>query len=181
MSDDQPQPRDRRGLLRRIEAGRAELDAAIAALDERQLTEIRDAQGWAVKDHLAHLAAWERSIVFLLQGRPRHEGLGVDEAAFRASDSEGFDRVNAIIQRQAAGQTLAETLTGFRAVHRELLATLDGLTDADLLRTYSSFAPDEPGEETGAPIIGWIVGNSYEHYEEHLGWIRALLQRSASA
>src|SRR5262245_10750470 len=177
MSDEQARPRDKSDLLRRIEAGRSELEGAIARLDERQSTEIRDAQGWAVKDHLAHLAAWERSIVFLLQGRPRYEGLGVDKAAYLATDADGFDRVNAVIQRQAAGQTLAATLAAFRAVHQELLATLDGLTDADLFRTYSSYAPDEPGAKTGAPIIGWIVGNSYEHYEEHLGWIRALLQR----
>jgi hypothetical protein len=181
MSDDQTRPRDKRDLLRRIEAGRAELEAAIDSLDERQLTAIRDAQGWVVKDHLAHLAAWERSIVFLLQGRPRYEGLGVDEATYRTTEADGFDRVNAAIRLQTAGQTLAETLAGFQAVHGELLATLDGLTDADLLRTYSSFAPDEPGEETGAPIVGWIVGNTYEHYEEHLDWIRELLQRPASA
>ncbi|GAB4335609.1 MAG: hypothetical protein Kow0010_23150 [Dehalococcoidia bacterium] len=38
-----------------------------------------------------------------------------------------------------------------------------------------SYLPDEPGEETGAPIVGWIAGNTCAHYEEHLAWISDLV------
>lgn len=48
------------------------------------------------------------------------------------------------------------------------------LHDADLLKTYSEFQPDQPGEDSGAPIIGWIADNTYEHYAEHQAWVEAL-------
>ena len=43
---------------------------------------------------------------------------------------------------------------------------LSGLTDANLLKTYSYYQPDEPGEDSGSPIVGWITGNTYYHYDE---------------
>jgi len=49
----------------------------------------------------------------------------------------------------------------------------------ELLRGYSHFAPDEPGEETGRPVFGWVVGNSRHHYREHLPWIRAIAEGAA--
>ena len=51
---------------------------------------------------------------------------------------------------------------------------LAGLSDADLLKTYRHYQPDEPEENSGAPIIGWIAGNTYEHYAEHQAWVEAL-------
>lgn len=48
---------------------------------------------------------------------------------------------------------------------------------ADLFRTYSYFQPDEPGEDSGRPIIAWIIGNTYEHYDEHRAWIEELIAR----
>ena len=47
---------------------------AAEGLSEEQMTTIHDPQGWAAKDHLVHIAAWERSVAVFLQGRPRHEG-----------------------------------------------------------------------------------------------------------
>jgi hypothetical protein len=56
------------------------LNAVLDQLTQVEKTGPKDAQGWTVKDHLAHLAAWERSVIFMLQGKPRHAGLGVEEA-----------------------------------------------------------------------------------------------------
>jgi hypothetical protein len=53
-------------------------NAAVDRLSESQLTGTQDDQGWTVKDHLTHLAAWERSTISFLEGKPRHEGLGVE-------------------------------------------------------------------------------------------------------
>jgi hypothetical protein len=170
---DQALPRDRDELLRRIDQGWAALERTIGGLTEQGLTARRDAAGWSIKDHLASLAAWERSIAYLLQGRPRHAGLGVPEAVYRTA---GDDGINAAIQRQHADRPAAAVLSDLRAGHRHLLGVLAGLTDADLRRTYSHYLPGEPGEETGAPIVGWIVGNTYEHYREHLAWIEALIE-----
>jgi hypothetical protein len=66
-------------------------------------------------------------------------------------------------------------LAALRDGQQQLLDALDGLTDADLFKTYSHYQPDEPGKDSGAPILGWIAGNTYAHYAEHQGWIQALV------
>ena len=64
-------------------------------------------------------------------------------------------------------------------LHAVELAVRDRLssrmTDDDLMRSYSSFLPDEPGEDTGAPIVGWIAGNTFGHYADHRAWIEAMV------
>ena len=49
---------DREDLLRRYGASRAKLLAAIDGLTDEQMSE-PTIDGWAVKDHLAHLALWD--------------------------------------------------------------------------------------------------------------------------
>lgn len=164
-------PRDKAELLERIGWSRAALEGAIDRLSETQLTAPRDQQGWSVKDHLAHLAAWERSLAYLLRGRPRHEGLGVDEAAYLEDDEDGL---NAVIHEHNQARPLPEVLVAFRQSHEQVLDALAGLTDADLLKTYSHYLPDEPGQDSGEPILKRIVGNTEEHYAEHRRWIEAL-------
>jgi uncharacterized protein (TIGR03083 family) len=171
MSQDDTAPRDNAELLARIERSWAALMEAVGRLDDTQLSAPRDSAGWAIKDHLAHLAAWERSIVYLLQGKPRHEGLGIDEATYLAGDVE---RDNAAIHERTKDLPPAAVLENLRDVHRQMLDTLAELTDADLSKTYSQYLPDEPGEDKGAPIAAYIAGDTYELFDEHRAWIAAL-------
>ncbi len=39
---------------------------------------------------------------------------------------------------------------------------------------YSHYLPDEPGKDSGAPIIGWVIGNTNEHFDLHREWIENL-------
>jgi hypothetical protein len=153
----------------------SELSEALDRLTEAQMTGIRDAQGWTIKDHIAHLAAWERSAVYLLEGRPRHEALGVDEARYLEGD---LDEINKVIYKQTEDLSLAEARAELDKVHALLLDLLAPMTDADLLKSYSHYLPDEPGEDDGRPVYGYIYGNSADHFAEHLGWIRSLVGKS---
>lgn len=159
-------------LLSDIEHAWAALNAALGRLTEIQMTTIRDAQGWTVKDHLIHLAHWERSVVFFLQGKPRHAGLDVDEALYLNS---GDDETNAVIFQRRKDDPFGEALAQFRDIHQQLLQLLQPLTDADLRQPYRHYLPDEPGEGDGPPAINVIYGNSAHHFAEHLAWIEALV------
>ncbi len=139
------------------------------------MTEIRDAQGWAVQDHLVHLAAWERSVVVFLQGMPRHEGLGVDKQLFHSGDE---DAVNAAIQGQRKDISLDEALNELRTVHGELLRLVAPLSDDDLYRANSDYQPEETGERDERPVIGMIYGNTANHYREHQEWIESLVSEA---
>lgn len=164
-------PRDKADLLDRIERAWAEMDGMLGHLSEEQLTERTDAVGWTAKDHLTHLTAWEASMIAILQRRARHLGLGVDEATYLDGTE---DEINAAIQARTKDQRLAEVLAERRAVHEELLATLARLSDDDLRLTYSDYLPDEPGEESGIPMLWRLDGNTASHYAEHRPYIAAI-------
>lgn len=161
-------------LLADIERTWGALTTALDHLTETQMTTIRDAQGWTVKDHLIHLTAWERSVVFFLQGQPRHAGLGVDEPIYLKGID---DEINAVIYQQRKDLPLAESLAQFHRTHAQLLTLLQPLTDNDLNQRYSHYLPNEAREGDGTLAINVIYGNSANHFAEHLAWIEALLGR----
>lgn len=163
-------------LMQRIRESRAALEELIAALSEARL-EARQGEGWAIKDHLAHIAVWERGIARLLQGKPRYEAMGVDALVRQGED---MDALNEHIFQQHARLPAAQILDTFRESHEELLAALADLSDEDLLRPYATYAvQDEPQPDTAArdPIVGWIAGNTFGHYDEHAETIRDSLAK----
>ena len=159
-------------LMSEIESSWSKLDMALNRLREAQLTNPKDAEGWAVKDHLIHMAAWERSVVFALQGKPRHEGLGVDEELYLNGND---DEINAAIQKQTAKMPASEALAELRNVHSQMMNLLEGLSDEDLQKPYSHYLPNEPGEPDNNPVLYKIHGNTANHFNEHLGWIQSLI------
>lgn len=165
-------------LLKELQRASAELDRVLHDLPPGKITDTRDHARWSIQDHLDHLAVWEEGIAALLERSPRWEAMGVDVATVARSDP---DQVNAIIRARTPKRTLAETRAALRESHDHLLRALRPLTDADLLKTYSHYQPDEPGEDRGNPIIRWIVGNSSVHYREHLPWIEAILKQGKRA
>ena len=178
----QPQPQhdetatllhDMAGVKARITADYTALTATLDGWTEAQQTGPTDAQGWTVKDHITHLAAWEQSMVSLFNRRPRHEGLGVS-AALYASDA--IDAINAAIRERHKDVSLAGARTLLADAHRQTLAALDILTFDDLFKPYAHFLPDEPGDDDGSPIIGRLRGNTFGHYAEHLPWMTAIVE-----
>jgi hypothetical protein len=169
---DETRPQTKSELLARMAEARAPLEQAVSQLSEAQLTTVDIQSGWSIKHHLAHLAAWEIGIAALLQRRPRWEAMGLDEATVASHET---DDLNAIIYQQNKNRSLAEVRAYFHEAHQQMLMALASLSDEDLFKTYSYYQPDEPGDDSGDPILNWIIGNTYEHYAEHQAWIEALL------
>ena len=163
-------------LLGEIESAWTKLNEALDRLTEEQMTEIRDAEGWAVKDHLVHIAAWERSVVVFLQGRPRHEGLGVDKQLY---EEGGDDKINAAVQERRKDATLSEALAELREVHRQLLSLVEPMSDDDLYKANSDFQPDAQGERDERPVMGMIYSNTANHFREHQEWIESLVSQGS--
>jgi uncharacterized damage-inducible protein DinB len=131
------------------------------------------ADGWTVKDHLTHIAAWEHSLLALIEGRDREEAIGLTEAV------EGIDNENEAIRKLHETDTAGEALGYFRDSRARLVAALGNLSDADLQKPYSHYQPSDPDEKR--PVVGWVAGNTYEHYAEHISWINQLLSESSAA
>ncbi len=164
-------PQTKAELQEGLDRSWSALQTTIGRFTLEQLTGPADAGGWTVKDHLAHVTAWERSMVYLLRHQPRHEGLGVPEMVYLTGDD---DAINAVIHEQTKDQSLASVLTELAATHDDLLALLRKLPENELRQTYSYFLPDEPGIDSGEPILWRISGNGDAHFELHRGYIERI-------
>ncbi len=149
-------------LLQRIRADRARLERVLAPLDDAAL-EKAGPDGWAIKDHLAHLAAWSQSAAARIQGRPAYEGLGLDKSTAGLSEEEE----NALLQARSHGRPAAELLAEFRQANDEILKLISDLPESKLF-----------GPQADERLLGNISGNTYEHDTEHRGWIEERLSGS---
>ncbi len=155
-------------LLTNIQESWNTLHAYLGSLSEAQLVGRTDAAGWTVKDHVIHMATWEADMCVLLAGHCRWEALNIDKALLLADD---FDTINGILQQRYQRLSLADALAMLQDNHRRLMEALEPLSDDDLKRAYRAYQPDSSLEY---PVFGWIKGCTYQHFAEHLGWIKTL-------
>ena len=167
----QDQVSDKSELLRLIDQEWGALQTTINGLNADQLTRPTNAGGWTAKDHIAHLAAWENSMVFLLQGKARHEGLGIPESVYLIG---GEDPINDVIFQNVRNIPLDDVKQRLADVHQQMLALLDSLSDEALQLTYSDYLPNEPGRDDGSPILNRVFGNTAHHFDLHRPYIERI-------
>ena len=148
--------------LARFDHAWAALDKTVQGLSERELTEIRDPAGWSAKDHLMHVATWEQALLAKLDGRARHQALGLDAST---DGSEDWDGLNAEIFAATRDRSLRDVLDTARGTHATTRAQIAALADGGATPAQAdAFLADVPGYA--------------DHYEQHEGWIRELIGRS---
>ena len=151
-------PKTKTELLSRIAREWTALQHSIDGLSEAQLS-VPDTGGWSIKDNLAHLSAWENFMrQVYLHHLPPHEVMGMDAEIFEKADENGQ---NAILFQRNKDRSVAEVLAELRHSHEQVLADLDQMSFADLMKPRSADDPE------ARPLIGWVIGNTYEHYLEH--------------
>ncbi len=99
--------------------------------------------------------------------------MGVDA---KTVDDITEDELNEILRKQYQSIAMTDVRERLSQTHRELQSVIASLETEDLLKTYSHYQPDEPGDDSGEPVLRWVIGNSGGHYLEHLPWIRALAE-----
>jgi uncharacterized protein (TIGR03083 family) len=176
MSDDtaaaQTEPRITKAeLLERISTERSALEATLARLRPDQMTSPGPNDDWSIKDHLAHIATWYRSLLALLEGRSRSEAVGISREEYEHGTE---DSVNAVIDARNKARSLDDVLADLRATDQQVMAVIERLSDEDLYLPYSHYQPSDPPHNP-APVIGWIIGNTCDHVAEHHGYIQALV------
>lgn len=146
----------------------SDLQSLVSALSSGEL-ERPLGDGWSAKVHLAHIAAWERSLMGLLRKQDRGEAAGLPPDVWAGHDT---DQMNAFIAERAAPRPLEDVLTESSATHGELMALLESLSQEDLQKPYSDYQPQDP-RYNAEPVVGWVHGNTFYHYDEHIGWLKA--------
>ena len=163
-------------LLERIQGSYAALEETLRLLSEDQLDR-PGPSGWAVKDHLAHLAVWEVGIAELLQRRPRFVAMQVEEAM---SQGQSQDEINDLIFQRNVSLSLAQARRFLQSAHQQMLQALEPLSDDDLYKPYAAYVP-EGDQVRQDPVMGWIIGNTFAHFDEHNGYIGELLDNNSLA
>jgi hypothetical protein len=170
-------PTDMDRFLYVMADARQSLESVIEGRSEQELTEFRDAAGWSIKDHLYHLAVWERGIRYLLQGLPRHEGMELTEQQYAELDADGM---NAVIFEKNKHRSLDDVMQVFHGEHREMVDYLSSpaITWEDLQKHFNNYAPDDPVEHGNEPVLYWVFGNTAGHFDMHQPWIEKILAQS---
>jgi len=153
-------------LLERIQQGYDRLNLLIESLDDETLA--RPSQtGWAIKDHLVHIAVWEAFATSLLL----RERLAEADPVWQGQD-QGLDESgeNELIYRAYQHLSAWEARVKLAQQHLQTVEVVGKLSDEDLYRPYADNVPQAAGMQQA--IIGWIIGNTYEHYEEHREYLK---------
>ncbi|MEX2247511.1 MAG: ClbS/DfsB family four-helix bundle protein [Dehalococcoidia bacterium] len=160
----------RQQLLEAIKQERETLDTLVALLDEAQL--IAAHGGWAVKDHLSHIAAWERMIIAHLRDGSDHEVADMDATSYAVAT---LDELNDRLYRLHRDHPLAGVRGEFAAAHRAIVSYIEEMAEERLSAVYWD---DDP---SGRTVLEKISGDTYLHYREHAGWIQELIERRTEA
>jgi hypothetical protein len=153
----QPPERDPRlvELLDRLAHERQVLEAALEPFEgagmEMQLMDSH----WRVKDLLAHLEFWEGRVTRRLEALQRGE---TGETTIAAGD---FDTLNAMAYDAFRHRDADEIRQTERRVYEHLVEVVAASPAADL------FSPNRFEWAGGVPFVELIVGNTWEHWQEH--------------
>lgn len=143
---------NRTALQTAIAEGRERLEAALATLPDSMMLDRVDDE-WTRKDVLAHLEAWERRVVALI------EQLRAGEAPAERVET---DELNARFHAADRDRPLGDVRAGERAAYGKLVTAIHDASDEELF-DGSHFAWTE-----GDPLANWFRGDGDEHYDEHL-------------
>ncbi|MCI0476414.1 MAG: ClbS/DfsB family four-helix bundle protein, partial [Anaerolineales bacterium] len=127
-------------ILKTIEEHHAQLLAVLDGIPEEAMCKRPIVEWWTIKDVLGHIATWEQvAIQFLAEykqaGVPKPLGMDSDAAI------NAYNKRAATLRRD---WPLARVRAEFDAAHRDLLAAVETLSDADLAKQLP--APWEKGD-----------------------------------
>jgi hypothetical protein len=169
MTDLRTKPTNKAEL---IEATGASWEAFITFTDNlapEQWTEPTDPAGWTVKDHVAHVTAWDAAVVELFRHHtPQQRTLGVSDAAWTAG---GFDAMNEEIRQQTIGDAVEVIQARRDRTWTEVLAIVDGYSEADLAKPAS--ATGLTGRDT--TLLDFFLDEFPGHYDEHRRYIQVIV------
>lgn len=127
---DDPRP----GLLEALQDEAAAWERRLAALDDAGLLAARAANGWSVRDTVAHLEGWTQVTRARLNGalEGRVPAFPSWTGGRMPADAADLDAMNAALHEARAGLAWADVLAAWRAVVAEVVDGTARLTAVDL-------------------------------------------------
>ncbi len=156
-------------LLERIRAARRDLEAVLMDIPEEQMLQPGVMGDWSVKDILAHLVSWEKSMVRWITQAVEGETPEIPQT------DEEIDQLNARFYLENRDRPLGEVLADFHRSYQAALARVATTSERDLID------PQRFPFRQGRPLWYNAAGNTWWHYEEHAESLRSWLRSQAQA
>ena len=152
---------ERSELLARLQAGRQEWDDTIASIPHERMLEPVWADGWTIKDIVAHVDFYEWWVAEFIRTR---EWPVVDPSLHIAE----LEPRNIAIYEFHKYRELEDILGESAGIHQGLVDAITGLTDQEYIdHNLLGTPPDE--HWSVAKMVG---GSSWDHYPQHIPQIR---------
>jgi hypothetical protein len=159
-------PATKADLVARIQRARASLEEALGKLTRDQMLR-PGPERWSIKDHLAHLVAWQQIMIQRdLGGKSFAEAAGMDAATAAATAHMTAETgINDYLRARDRDLPIHEVLDRLQRSFRQLLEALESLDETALAG---------PSGREGISLVEAIASDSYEHDQEHERWIREI-------
>ena len=159
MAEGRQEPDNQAQLLEVIAASWNPCVTLIDALIDHQWTGATDGHGWTIKDHVAHVTAWENVVIEVFRtGSPPYATLRMPEADWLATGIEGAD---ALIHIQKTGQSLRRVKVNRDVTHARVVTIISELTEDELRRPFSDFGAVGANRTVLAEMMDYLV-NRYD-------------------
>jgi hypothetical protein len=154
-------PTSKAELLGRIRREHAALEQRIARLSDHQML-VPVEHDWSVKDLLAHITAWEQvTLLVHLANQPFHEVIDLPGVRYGV---DNVDTINDAFYRRDKDKPLPQVRAAFDHSYDQIVAAIESLDEA---RLFEHYVPRGREGSAGGQLIEWVVGDTYEHYQEH--------------
>jgi hypothetical protein len=148
----------------------------VDGLTDEQWLGRTDAAGWSVKDHVSHVTQWDVAVVELFRdGVPMQQSLGVPDEEWTLDD---YDPMNARIRLRFLEDGVETVRADRDATWTDLVSVLENLTDEQLATSPGELGLNV-GDESAPTLLQELVGYQGGHYEEHLEYIRIVVESDA--
>ncbi len=148
-------------ILNSIEQTHANLISVLDGIPEDVITTRPVVDWWTLKDVMGHMTMWRRVAIQFID-EYRRNGVPVPIGMNDDAAIEAYNKRGAALRRD---YTLARMRAEFDASHRDLIAAVEKLSDAELTK------PLPAPWDVGTTLEYLIAINSYEHEPEHLAQI----------
>ena len=149
-----------------------DLQTLFATLDAEQMVVPADTGGWNVRDHIAHLCAWQSTRLAFLEKGYHWDAFGIDEDQYRSIDT---DQVNEILRDMTRNLSPADALDmlveSTEALREVVLATDEEI----LLMPAAEFHPAWPRLLSNARVLDIVWMATTRHFLEHRTYIERIV------
>lgn len=162
---------DKATLLAKVRSGYDAFEQVLAPLNHQQMTTPGVNSSWTIKDNIAHISSWQRRLITMLDAIVNHVDL--PDQALGAEDTDPLiTQTNERFYQENKDRSLVDIQQEFSMSAQQIMAYIEAMSDDQLNQPQTWLRKGS--------VLPYIIGNTYDHYQEHSHIIQRWLAEQAS-